>query len=468
MFRICANPLIRCRPQANLISQFFNFAEQNTAGSPILKYRASRSSRNQGKYMGFATISAVPIASDSIDKRPYITDGGLLRAEKHIVPAFPIRELVRGVRTGNEKLELVANCYRPLSNLNPKPGDLTILAAHGNGFHKELYEPFFESLVEEYQRKGSQIRSIWIADFHSQGESGVLNERKLGGDVSWYDHSWDLLSLVMHLQNDFPRPIAAIGHSMGGAQLFNLSLMHPTLFSCVIGLDPIISPLPALPGASPGNPATLSAKRRDIWPSHEEAVKYFKSRPFYREWDPKVLEIHMKYGLRKVPTALYPDVTKVGPDAVTLRTTKHQEVFTFWRTRIQDRTEPKEVFSRLKDMKAPVCYIQGEDSIVNWGNKNELMILNTPQPCEIHFIPKCGHLVPLQKPKETAMIAATYLQRRTTIWSEETEREKENWPATTKISPHYFEHRLRERTQADNHSSYDAGVGHQAPVESHV
>ncbi|KAF3212759.1 hypothetical protein TWF192_006846 [Orbilia oligospora] len=468
MFRTCANPLIRCRRQEKLISQFFNLAEQNTAGSPILNYRASRNPRNQGKYMGFATISAVPITPDSIDKMPYITNGGLLRVEKHIVPAFPIRELVRGVRTGNEKLELVANCYRPLSNLNPQPGDLTILAAHGNGFHKELYEPFFEALVEEYEMKGSRIRSIWIADFHNQGESGVLNEGKLGGDVSWYDHSRDLLSLVMHLQNDFSRPIAAIGHSMGGTQLFNLSLLHPTLFSCVIGLDPVISPLPALPGTSPGNPATLSAKRRDIWSSYEEAVEYFKSRPFYREWDPKVLEIHMKYGLRKVPTALYPDVTKVGPDAVTLRTTKHQEVFTFWRSRIQDRTEPKEVFSRLKDMKAPVCYIQGEDSIVNWGNKNELMMVNTPQPCEIHFIPKCGHLVPLQKPKETAIIAATYLQRHTAIWNEETEQEKENWPATTTISPHYFEHRLRERTQADNHSSYDAGVGHQTPIESHV
>ncbi|KAK6498006.1 hypothetical protein TWF506_004250 [Arthrobotrys conoides] len=471
MLQVYANSSIRCRPRAKfpvLRSEYFNFAGRNTSQRSILHCKSFYNTRNHGQHSSFATISALPTASELIDTKPYITGGGLLRAEKHIVPAFPIRELVRGVWNGDEKLQLVANCYRPLSNLDPKPGDLTILAAHGNGFHKELYEPFFESLVEEYEKKGSRIRSIWIADFHSQGDSGVLNEGKLGGDVSWNDHSRDLLSLVTHLQNDFTRPIAAIGHSMGGAQLFTLSLMHPTLFSCVIGLDAVISPLPALEGPSPGNPATLSAKRRDIWPSYEEAVKYFKSRPFYQSWDPRVLDIHMKYGLRKVPTAIYPDVTKVGRDAVTLRTTKHQEVFSFWRTRVQDRAESKDVFSRLKEMKVPVCYIQGGDSALNWGHKNELMMLNTPQPCEMHSIPKCGHLVPFEKPKETAAIAAAYLQHRTVAWKEEVEQEKENWPATMTISPHYFEYRLREKPQAGHSSSHDISTGHQVNIESHV
>ncbi|KAK6499626.1 hypothetical protein TWF481_009991 [Arthrobotrys musiformis] len=386
--------------------------------------------RGEWQYKGFATVSTGTNNRDLISTTPYITGGGILKAEKHIVPAFPIREPVRGVWTGGEKLQLVANCYKP-----------------------ELYEPFFEALVEEYEKKGTKIRSIWIADFHNQGDSGVLNERKLGGDVSWYDHSRDLLSLIMHLQNGFPRPIAAIGHSMGGAQLFHLSLMHPTLFSCVIGLDPIISPLPALEGSSPGNPATLSSRRRDIWPTYEEAIKYFKSHPYYQDWDSRVLDNQIKYGLRQIPTAIYPDVTKFGPNAVTLRTTKHQEVFTFWKTRIQDRPEPREIFARLKEMKVPVCYIQGEKSVINWGNKNELKMLNTPQPCEMHFIPECGHLVPLQKPEETAVLAAEYLHRRIATWEEKVEQERKNWPSTMTISPHYFEPRIRERGTEDNQPS---------------
>ncbi|KAK6335593.1 hypothetical protein TWF696_002361 [Orbilia brochopaga] len=273
-----------------------------------------------------------------IDTTPYTTVSGLFRVEKHVIPAFPIREHIRGVWSDNDRLQLVANCYTPLSNPNPRPGDLTILAAHGNGFHKELYEVFFGYLVEEYEKKGARIRSIWIADIHNQGESGVLNERKLGGD---------------------------------------------------------------------------------------EAVEFFKSRPFYQKWDPRVLDLQLKYGLRKVPTALYPDVEKVGEEAVTLRTTKHQEVFTFWRTNVQDRPDSTEIFQRLKELKTPVCYIQGETSLINWGNKNELKRLNTPQP---------------------SVLAADYLFRRINIWKEETEKHKESWPSTMTISPHYFEPRLREQS----------------------
>ncbi|KAK6347639.1 hypothetical protein TWF718_005478 [Orbilia javanica] len=459
MLRGRIDSFIKCSPRRKrpaLRYQPLNLAKDSVTRRPMLHYPASCNAREQEQRRGLATISEIPKISELIDTEPYITGGGLLRAEKHIVPAFPVREPIRGVWSGNEKLQLVANCYRPLSNPNPGPGDLTILAAHGNGFHKELYEPFFENLVQEYEKKGARIRSIWIADFHSQGDSGVLNERKLGGQVSWYDHCRDLLALIMHLQNEFPRPIAAVGHSMGGAQLFHLSVMHPTLFHCIVGLDPIISPLPALDGPSPGNPATLSVKRRDIWPSYEEAVKYFESRPYYKKWDRKVLDMQLKYGLRKVPTAIYPDVKEVGKDAVTLRTTKHQEVFTYWNTRIQDRLEPKEIFSRLKDMKIPVCYIQGQDSEINWGNKNELKMLNTPQPCEMRFIPECGHLVPLQKPRETAVIAAEYLHRRLIAWNKEVEQEKEDWPPTMTISPRYFEHRSREKTPIEESPLLDS------------
>ncbi|KAF3227243.1 hypothetical protein TWF192_007345 [Orbilia oligospora] len=377
---------------------------------------------------------------------PYMTSNGLLRVEKHIVPAFPIREPIRGVWNGGDKLQIIANCYRPVNNPNPQPGDLTVLAAHGNAFHKELYEPFFECLVEEYEKKGAKLRRIWIADFHNQGDSGVLNERKLGGEVSWYDHSRDLLSLIMRRPNEFSRPIAGIGHSMGGTHIFHLSLMHPTLFSCVIGIDPIISPLPAFP--APGNPAILSATRRDVWPSHKDAVEFFKSRPFYQNWNSKVFDLHMKYGLRKVPTALYPNTTQVGQNAVTLKTTKHQEVFTFWKTNVQDRIEPKEVFSKLKDMKVPVCYIQGQNSTINWGNKNELMMADTPRPCELHFVPDTGHLVPQEKPRETAIIAADYLDHRVKIWNEEIETQEKSWPATMTISRRYFEHRSQEEAEA--------------------
>ncbi|KAK6335612.1 hypothetical protein TWF696_002379 [Orbilia brochopaga] len=373
---------------------------------------------------------------------PYVTAKGVLKVEKHIIPAFPIREHPRGVWDENDKLNLVVNHYRPVSNPQPKPGDLTLIVSHANGFHKEMYEPFLEHLVVKYEEQGAKIRGIFIADMFCQGESGILNEKKLGGEVSWFDHTRDLLSLIQHFPNDIVRPIAGIGHSMGGAQLFRLSLMHPTLLSCVIGVDPVIMPPQSSPASA--NFAPMSARRRDIWPSREAAVKFFKSRPYYSDWDQEVLGIHMDMGLRKVPTALYPDISAVegGANAVTLTTTKHQEVFTFYRTAEKNRRDPGDMFSWLKDMRIPVCYIQGKTSVLNWADNNEKKMENTPQPCEMHIV-DCGHLVPLEKPRESAEIAADYLFQQVKAWKEKDEAFKKLYPPTKTISSDFFDPKPR-------------------------
>lgn len=66
----------------------------------------------------------------------------------------------------------------------------------------------------------------------------------------------------------------------------------------------------------------MSMNRRDVWPSREEATASFKRSKFYREWDPRVLERWIEFGVRDGGG------TK---GEVTLTTTKHQEVFTFLR-----------------------------------------------------------------------------------------------------------------------------------------
>ncbi|KAK3314237.1 hypothetical protein B0H66DRAFT_607464 [Apodospora peruviana] len=81
---------------------------------------------------------------------------------------------------------------------------------------------------------------------------------------------------------------------------------------------------------------TASAARRDLWPSRADAEASFHRTPFYRAWDPRVLDASVCYGLCDCPTALYPDTPK---GSVTLASTKHQEVFTCMRLRAQ-RLDP--------------------------------------------------------------------------------------------------------------------------------
>lgn len=74
--------------------------------------------------------------------------------------------------------------YTPRDNLDPKPGDVTVVAAHALGFPKEVYEPLFDDLLTSMHgsEAGFRLRSIWIADIATHGASAAINEGKLGND----------------------------------------------------------------------------------------------------------------------------------------------------------------------------------------------------------------------------------------------------------------------------------------------
>ncbi len=94
-------------------------------------------------------------------------------------------------------------------------------------------------------------------------------------------------------------------------------------------LEPVIDDF-LTSGPDPA-PVRASTFRRDLWPSHEAAVAAFSKNPFFQRWDPRVLHLWNEFGLRKLPTLIYPVQKPDDAQAVTLTTTKHQEVFTFAR-----------------------------------------------------------------------------------------------------------------------------------------
>lgn len=59
------------------------------------------------------------------------------RIVEHVVPSQHIREYPRATANSQEEtLNLAVKQYIPLDNPDPQPGDVTILAAHANGFPK--------------------------------------------------------------------------------------------------------------------------------------------------------------------------------------------------------------------------------------------------------------------------------------------------------------------------------------------
>lgn len=389
------------------------------------------------------------------------------RIVEHVIPCAYIREFPNALAHSQEDtLHLAVKQYIPVDNPNPRPGDVTIIGAHANGFPKELYEPLWEDLLTQSKRHNFRIRSIWIADVAQQGMSSVLNEDMLGNDPGWFDHARDLMHLINLKREEMPRPIFGLGHSMGGNNLVNVALFNPRLFTSLILVDPVIQQKSAEVSeqATKPNIAVLSTFRRDIWPSREEATKLFLKSPFYKAWDPRVFDLWVKYGLRDVPTVTYPDEK---PPAVTLTTTVANEVRTFLRPNYDGygsknpdkkvnrtthpdidpkqrdtwpfyRSEAPRTFARLPEIRPSVLYVFGELSDVSSPEYNEAKLAATGTGVggsggraegrvKGVELPKVGHLIAQEAPQRTAEEVSLWIDNEMVRWRKEEEVWQSEW-----------------------------------------
>ena len=383
-----------------------------------------------------------------------------------------------------EDLKLHVKQYIPTGCEGKVPGAVTIIGTHGNGFLKELYEPFWEELYMVLKKQGQEIQSIWIADFANQGASGILNEHDLGNDPSWNDHARDLLHMVNHFRKEMPRPLVGVGHSMGANNLVNLSIMHPRLLSALVFIDPTVgkswakrSTSSQQAQANPNFAARSSTFRRDKWPSRAEAAAAFRQSKFYQSWDPRVFDRWVQYGIRELPTAIYPTITNAEASSergkpVTLSTTKHQEVFTFWRPNYNSpispsgeitvnrayapdldpeaetvypfyRPEASAAFERLPHLRPPTFCIFGENSPICPPKNRKAIMERTgtgiggsggvPEgKVKGYILPKGGHLMPMERVSELAEAAGGWLVEELERWKKGEEEWAKQWAAKSR------------------------------------
>ncbi|KAJ0163146.1 hypothetical protein CTA2_3458 [Colletotrichum tanaceti] len=405
----------------------------------------------------------------------------VFHVKEHVLDGSHIREFPRALsRSQDDVLKLAVKEYIPKDNPSPKPGDVTIIGAHANGFPKELYEALWQDLHAESLKPSStfRIRSIIIADAAWQSASAALNEPLLGNDPGWFDHPRDLLHLINTLRP--PRPLVGIGHSFGGSAIANVALINPRLFSAIVLLDPVISKWSSnAKGTIESSPAAASARRRDLWPSRAAARAAFLKSPFYRAWDPRVFDAWLHHGLRDLPTQLYPTATPEAADgaaaiasekdrAVTLATTKHQEVFTYFRPSwdaydaagreivrpdlVPDidpglnesyftfpvyRSEGASTLARLPQLRPRVLYVFGGASDLSTPDLREEKMQLTGTgvggsggaargKVKEVTLPGAGHLFPMEVPGTSAELSAGWIEEALADWRAE-QADYERW-----------------------------------------
>ncbi|KAK6856250.1 hypothetical protein PG995_008401 [Apiospora arundinis] len=395
--------------------------------------------------------------------------------KEHKIASQHVREYPRATANSQDDvLYLAIKQYIPKDNPNPQPGDVTIIGTHANGFPKELYEALWAELHKTAKSNGFRIRSIWIADITNQGHSGILNEHAMGDDPSWNDHARDLLHMINVFRDDMPRPIIGVGHSFGANILAHLSLLHPRLITTLVAFDPTITRF-TFQTKGPGiTPARGSAFRREVWPSREAAAESFRRSPFYKAWDPRVLDAWVQHGLRPMPTATLPSSSSSSSSAtpeadkgkeVTLATSRHQELFTFFRplwpfykpdgsgvdlSKIPEfdaaahddfdarvpfpfyRAEGANILRRLPELRPSVLWVFGGTSDLSTPEKRRQKMAVTGtgvngsggaaagRVAEVVMEGR-GHLFPMEVPDECADHAARWIGREMVRWRAEEE-----------------------------------------------
>lgn len=385
------------------------------------------------------------------------------RVIEHVTRAQHSRNRFAGAELGRENdLRMHVKQYIPTSNPHPKPGDVTIIGAVADAFPKEMLEPLWSIFHQQLQSQGHNIRSIWIADPANQGHSGVINEKILGPDPSWYDHGLDLLFLINQFQDEMPHPLVGIGHSMGAGHLLHLSLLHPRLLHSLVLMDPVFSRKTA------GTLwAAQSVDRRDLWTSRSAAAAKMRSNRAFQAWDEGVLDQYIEYGLRDLPTEMYPEMpvdTDADDPPVTLQTTKAQEQYNYIRAAYHDdryllqdgelwqdfhpediepdiglfsRAENKIFHRRLPELRPSVLYVVGEKSEVSTADsrRNRMEITGSgtngsggAKKGRVQEVAlDCGHLVPFERPKEAARACAAFVGAELDRWGTEEKSRRERW-----------------------------------------
>ncbi|KAJ5648007.1 hypothetical protein N7490_004379 [Penicillium lividum] len=381
---------------------------------------------------------------------------------EHVIDGQHVREYPNATVDSSSTIKLVLKRYTPIDNPNPQPGDVTIIGAHGCGFPKEVYEPLWEDILNRSREDGYRIRSIWIADVSNLGASSVANEKILGNDPSWFDHSRDLLHMINNFRDEMPQPIVGVGHSMGAGQLVLLSMLHPRLFTSLTLIEPVISPdIFSCQGIML---AIVSLKRQDTWKSQAAAIE--SAQKSHRRWDKRVLDRWILHAYRNLPST-----TTQADQPVTLISSKYQEVLQYLRpnplghkaiggestpdtppadyllypdiigppqtTSVFYRYEPILAWKLIKHVRPPVLFVLGKSSPIFSPATREKLLKRTgvgiggnggvkALRVEEKSI-KGSHHLPLENVLETAAAIGPWISKSAQTWKEDEVRIAEGW-----------------------------------------
>lgn len=197
----------------------------------------------------------------------------------------------------------------------------------------------------------------------------------------------------------YGRPAILVGHSLGGAVGMLAAHRRPDLARCVVMLDsPVVAGwragvwrvVKALGLRERLSPGAIARRRRNVWPSRDDAYAHFIAKPIFKAWAPGALDDYLDHGLTP------------HPDGVQLRFDRDVEAAIY-------STLPHDMERVLRaPFPVPVGFIAGTDS----EELRQAGLAGTRRLVGDNFVTIGGtHLYPMEKPQLTADLTRAMIAR---------------------------------------------------------
>jgi pimeloyl-ACP methyl ester carboxylesterase len=262
-----------------------------------------------------------------------------------------------------------------------------LIFSHGNSFPASTYGVMLHSLKE----RGFLCKSI----------------EKLGHDArypvssNWPHLVQQLADFTAHEVEKSGQPAYLVGHSLGGFLSLMCAARHPLLGGLrvkgVVLLDaPVLGGwrATALSVAKRAmvvgsfSPGAVSSKRKQLWPSRDEAWAHFSSKKMFARWEPQVLHDYIDHGTHDAA----PDSSHAGQRVLSFDRAVETAIY---------NTLPHNLEALLKrhPLKCPVSYVGGLHS-VEMGRVG-MALTEKVTKGRITML-EGSHLFPMEKPLATA------------------------------------------------------------------
>ncbi len=247
-----------------------------------------------------------------------------------------------------------------------------VLLAHPTGFHGLTWAPVAARLVDAGRR-------VWSFDYRGHGDS----DRSRDG-YRWSEFADDVMAVARELGLAGDPTLLACGHSKGAASLLFGEAREPGTFARLWCYEPIVFPSDEPLEPQSDFPLSEGARRRRaVWPSRDDALASYASRPPLDALEPMALRAYVDYGLRDR-----------ADGEVELKCRPEDEAS------IYAMGVANGVYQRLHEVRCPTLVVCGEHTDAIPAKLGEMVVERLPAG-RLEVMPGVGHFGPMQDPDTT-------------------------------------------------------------------